>query len=152
MLLKSAKSSFHYSKQPRRGACSVVRVWQFWGKRRHGSNAAVGTIRRSWGLQGPVATGGQGHTPGSPEVQKSASACQQNGPFVDSRERRTKAETQIMPSSCKGLIKEVASNESYADAACAKSVKTGMIDGEREFCCSRIRRARTIGDGFTDGR
>src|SRR5215475_3711072 len=44
MLLKSAKSSFHYSKQPRRGACSVVRVWQFWGKRRHGSNAAVGTI------------------------------------------------------------------------------------------------------------
>src|SRR5262249_9787402 len=75
-----------------------------------------------------------------------------SGPFVDSRERRTKAETQIMPSSGKGLIKEVASNESSADAACAKSVKTGMIDGEREFCCSRIRRARTIGDGFTDGR
>ena len=52
----------------------------------------------------------------------------------------------------KGLMEEVAGNERYADAASSKSVKTETIDGEREFCCSRIWRARTIGDGFTDGR
>src|SRR5262249_49426863 len=113
MLLKSAKSSFHYSKQPRRGACSVVRVWQFWGKRRHGSNAAVGTIEAG-GYKALLLRAARVIPPARQRCKSRRLPVSKMAPFVDSRERRTKAETQIMPSSCKGLIKEVASNESYA--------------------------------------
>src|SRR5215510_7920277 len=102
MLLKSAKSSFHYSKQPRRGACSVVQVWQFWGKRRHGSNAAVGTIEAG-GYKALLLRAARVMPPGSSDVQKSASVSTMALLWTRaSGELRLRLRS--MPSSCKGLI------------------------------------------------